>query len=98
MTTRFDSKDPGEEITLGFDYTKLGVPSAPEVEIEVRHGEDASPEAVLSGAPFVVGSWVYQRAVAGLDGVDYAVRCLATVGADKLLIDAILPVRARPAP
>lgn len=98
MTTRFDSKDPGEQVTLGFDFTALGVPTSPEIEIEVRSGEDANPTALLLGPAVVTGSKVFQRVQGGLDDVDYAVRCYAMVGSDKLLIDAILPVRARPAP
>lgn len=98
MTTRFDSKDPGEQVTLGFDFTKLGTPANPTVEISVRKGTDAAPSAVLLGLPAVIGTWVYQRVQGGVDEVDYAVRCLADIGQDRMLIDAILPVRARPTP
>ena len=98
MTTRFDSKDPGEDVTMGFDFTAIGVPTTPEVEIEVRRGEDADPDAVLLGAPTVSGSQVFQRATGGVDDVDYSVRCFAQIGPDRVLIDAILPVRRRPEP
>lgn len=98
MTTRFDSKDPGEEVTLGFDFTALGAPSNPDVQIAVRSGEDPDPGAMMEGAAVATGGWVYQRVIGGLDDVDYSVRCYADVGSDRLLIDAILPVRARPAP
>lgn len=98
MTTRFDTKDPGEIVTLGFDFSKLGTPVNPAIEIAVRRGIDVDPAAVLLGPPSVTGSWVYQRAQAGVDGVDYAVRCLADIGSDRMLIDAILPVRSRPTP
>ncbi len=97
MTTRFDTKDPGEEVRVGFDYTKIGVPANPEVIVAVGVGEDDSPDAIKSGSPIVVGSWVYQAVVGGLDGVDYDFKCFADVGSDRLLIDAILPVRAKPA-
>lgn len=98
MTTRFDTKDPGETVTLEFDYTKLGgTPTDPDITAETLVGEDASPSAVLQGLPAVVGDKVYQKATAGLNGVDYAVKCYAdTPNGDRLLIDGILPVRTRP--
>lgn len=98
MTTRFDSKDPDEVVTLGFDFSKLGNPHNPTVEIAVRKGTDGNPEAVLLGLPTHHGHWVYQRVQGGLDGVDYAVRCFADIGNDRMLIDAVLPVRLRPTP
>lgn len=98
MTTRFATKDPGEEITVQFDYSRIGAPSAPAVAIDVRSGSDPAAASMLVGAPFVVGSGVYQRVAGGVSGAEYALRCLATVGGDRLLIDAILPVRSRPTP
>ena len=98
MTTRYDSKDPGETITMGFDFSEAGTPSNPEVSITVRRGEDADPAAMLVGSPVVSGNLVLQKAMGGVDGVDYAVRCLADVDGDRLLIDSILPVRSRPTP
>lgn len=98
MTTRFDTKDPGEEVTLGFDFSRLGIPASPAIEITVRVGEDPNPTAMLVGSAFISAGWVYQRIAGGIDGVDYAVRCFARIGADLPLIDAILPVRRRPAP
>lgn len=102
MTTRFTTKAPGEEITVSFDYRKLGAPSSPDVQVVVLTGTDPTPNAIKSGTPFLQGSdgFVYQRIVAGVDGVDYGLLCYALVngGPDKLLIDAILPVRERPTP
>lgn len=98
MTTRFDTKDPGEEVTVGFDFTRLGVPSDPDLQVTTRIGEDASPSAMKSGSLVVTGSWVYQKMVGGVDGVDYDLKCFADVGDQRLLIDAILPVRAKPSP
>lgn len=95
MTTRFDTKDPGQDITAEFDFTDLGVPSAPEIEIRVLEGEDADPEAIRLGSPTIIGSKVFQRFGGGIDGVDYELRCFANVGADRPLLDAILPVRRR---
>jgi hypothetical protein len=96
MTTRWSTKDPGEEITAAFDFSKSGVPSSPAVEIAVRIGADAAAGAMLSGAPLVSGGQVLQRIIGGVHGVEYEVRCFATVGGDRLLIDAILPVVRRP--
>lgn len=98
MTTRFDTKDPGEEVTAVFDYSKIGEPSLPAVSIAVRLGTDPAAAAMLQGAPSIVGQEVRQRIVGGVHGAEYALRCIATVGGDRLLIDAILPVRTRPNP
>ncbi len=98
MTTRFDTKDPEEIVTAGFDFGSFADEvSAPTVDIAVRVGEDADPDAVKLGDPFVSGSWVYQRLQGGVHGVDYSIRCLADAGVDRPLIDAVLPVRSRPA-
>lgn len=96
MTTRFDTKDPDQDITAEFDFTLIGVPSAPVIEIEVLAGTDTDPEAIRLGSPTIFGSKVFQRFTGGLDGVDYGLRCFATVGADLPVIAAILPVRRRP--
>lgn len=98
MTSRFDTKDPSETVTVAFDFSNIGIPSNPAVEIAARRGTDASPGLMLETAPFVQGNLVFQQVVGGLDDVDYAVRCLADIGTDRLLIDAILPVRTRPTP
>ena len=98
MTTRFDTKAPDEDVTARFRFGAVGTPSAPVVEIEVLAGTDASPAAVLLGSPVIIGTDVLQRLSGGLNGVDYALRCLAYVGTDRYLIDAILPVRDRPSP
>ncbi len=95
MTTRFSSKDPGETVRVGFNF-KAPVAN-PEVTVTVRVGEDPSPAAILSGEPIVSGNWVYHYIVAGEDGVDYELDCWGDVDGQRLLIDAILPVRARPA-
>jgi hypothetical protein len=96
MTTRFDSKDPSESVRVGFDYTRLGVPGNPDVQVTTRVGEDASPGSIKSGSAIVNGYWVYQAVIGGLDGVDYDFKCFADVGSERLLIDGILPVRAKP--
>lgn len=96
MTVRFDPKDPAEDVTMEFDFAAFGTPTSPIVEAAAHSGTDASPSAVLLGSPTVIGTRVLQRARDGLDGVDYSVRCIAIIGSDTVLIDAILPVRQRP--
>jgi hypothetical protein len=96
MTTRFDSKDPAEEITAAFDYSGIGVPSSPDVTIGVRRGTDPDVAAMLQGGATVSGSRVLQRIRAGVSGAEYEVRCMATAAGDRVLIDAILPVTRRP--
>jgi hypothetical protein len=98
MTTRWSTKDPAEEITAAFDYASFnaGAPSSPEVTIAPRIGTDPAAAAMLQGSPIVVGSRVLQRIAGGVAGVEYEVRCLADVGGDRVLIDALLPVVRRP--
>lgn len=98
MTTRFDTKDPGEDVTVEFDFALAGVPTSPVVELEVIEGADPTPEAIRLGSPAIVGSKVFQRITAGVAGVDYGMRCFAVIGSDTFLIDGILPVRRRPRP
>jgi len=98
MTTRFDTKDPDQDITAEFDFTLIGVPTAPEIEIEVLEGTDPAPEDIRLGSPAIVGSKVFQRFTGGVEDAVYGLRCFATVGADRPLIDAILPIRRRPRP
>lgn len=97
MTTRFDSKDPGETITAGFDFAALGAPISPEFDIAVWRGTDAAPDAMKVGSPTIAGSWVYQVLTGGVSGVDYTLQCWAMIDGQRRLIDAILPVRGRPA-
>lgn len=98
MTTRWPTKDPGEEVTAAFDYEAVGAgaPSLPAVTIAVRIGTDPSAAAMLIGTPQVAGNRVLQRIGGGVAGAEYEVRCMATVGGDRLLIAALLPVVRRP--
>ena len=98
MTVRFDTKAPGEDITCEFSFAAIGVPATPVIDIDVLSGTDASPEALRLGSPAINGSTVLQRITGGLDGVDYVIKCWAQIGADRYLIDAILPVRDCPSP
>jgi len=98
MTTRFTPKDPAEQVVIGFDYSKLGTPSAPDVTVVVLSGDDPAPDNIKQAAATIDGTWVLQPVHGGIDGVEYGLRCLASVTGrhGKLLIDGILQVRARP--
>ena len=69
---------------------KNGIPNDPQKPM-VTSG-------IRLGSPAIIGSKVYQRITGGVDEVEYALRCWANVGADRPLIDAILPIRRRPGP
>jgi hypothetical protein len=99
MKKRLDTKDPAEIVMTEFDYGALAesVLSAT-VQITVRTGEDENASAMLLGVPIVQGAKVLQRVQGGIDDNDYSLRCVADLGDETILIDAILPVRTRPAP
>jgi hypothetical protein len=97
MTKRFDTKDPAEIVTAEFDYSAIAdTIGTPAISISARVGTDPGAAAMLLGAPVVLGAKVLQRIQAGLDDVDYSIRCLVPIGTDTVLIDAVLPVRTRP--
>ena len=97
-TTRVPSKDPAETLTVIFDYSAIGTPQSPAVTIALRKGTDPTPGAMLVGSPTHQGHVVQQRVAGGVAGAEYALRCLAAVGTDSVLVDVILPVRSRPNP
>lgn len=97
-TTRVPSKDPAETLTVVFDYGAIGVPQSPAVTIALRKGTDANPAAMLVGSPSHRDHVVEQQVTGGVAGAEYALRCLADVGDDTVLVDVILPVRSRPNP
>lgn len=98
MTTRFDEKDPSDVITLTFDFSDYATAvTAPAIVVTVAQGTDPSPSAILVGSPTVEGALVRQRVQNGVDGVTYAFQCAAYNGSDRYTIEAILPVRTRPA-
>lgn len=97
MTTRFDDKEPGGEVTVEFDFgVDVDAVTSPSVTIAVFSGADPDVASMLIGVPSVIGAKVLQRIGAGLHGVDYSLECFADTTGGRLSIDAILPVRNRP--
>lgn len=85
-------KDPTEIIYVGFDFLELtDTPSAPAVAIELVKGTDATPSAMLSGSPSIVGTKVYQKIIGGVDGCTYNIRCTASApdGSKYVLADQL---------
>lgn len=98
MTIRWKDKDPAGVILVEFDFSAdATIVTTPVVTITVAAGTDPDPSLMLVGAPTVSGAIVLQRIQGGLNGVDYALQCVADNGSDHYVIDAILPVRVRPA-
>jgi phage gp36-like protein len=97
MTIRFNDKDPGDIVTLSFDFSAdAEAVTAPTISVTVLLGTDADPSMILVGAPTIEGAMVRQRVQNGLNGVDYGLQCFASNGSDRYSIEAILPVRSRP--
>jgi len=93
------AKDPAEIIDLVFPYAdEIGsavISPNPVVTIAVVNGVDASAAQMLSGAPIVSGQDVVQRVINGIAGVDYQLRCVATLSDGRKLVRALtLPVRS----
>lgn len=88
-------KDPAESVVVefAFDGELLAIDSAV-MSIAVIDGADPAAAAMLVGALQIQGTSVLQRISAGLDQVNYALRCVATHGEDVRVNRAILPVRA----
>lgn len=93
-----EPKDPGETITVAFDYSNLGgTPTNPVVTIALRWGADSQITLAPDGLPTVNGNRVLQRISGGADLNDYNLKCLAdTPGGDRLAVDVVLAVRTRP--
>ena len=75
-------KDPGEILTIPFRYKKLAkAVSLPQVTVTVLAGTDPSPGNFLLGVAVVDPAdptQVLQQVQAGVPGVTYGLRCLAT--------------------
>jgi prolyl-tRNA editing enzyme YbaK/EbsC (Cys-tRNA(Pro) deacylase) len=99
-TKVFPHKDPGESITVTFDFSaetsSVSVPTVV-VVVELPAQVDLNPSALVLGSPQVNPAnpaQVFQRITGGLDGNDYGLRMTATAAnGDTLLCPARLPVR-----
>lgn len=104
MTTsqRFDTKDPGEEVILTYDFTAglavgetlIGTAST---VVKLALGNDPTPAAILNGAPSfdALNQKVFVPVQGGLDGVDYDVVITVQTSNPKkeFVLGWILPVR-----
>jgi hypothetical protein len=97
----FDSRSPSSTRTEEFNF--LGYLTAGEtinsavVGVIVFSGTDASPNALLSGAPAISGSSVRQKFSGGVPGVIYGAVCSATTSHGQVLqLGAFIAVLADP--
>jgi len=94
---RFSAKEPGEIITLAFDFVEVvgsQALSAPQVTISVVSGTDGSPSSMLSGSAVALGSKVTQRVIGGLAGVTYKLRAqVDAADGSRYVLAGLLPVR-----
>lgn len=81
----FDTKAPNEEDSFGFQFEDLlavgETISSAEISIEVVHGTDANPSAMIAGTATVNGTLVSIKLIGGIEGNIYCVHCLATTSA-----------------
>lgn len=98
IATALEAKDVDEIDVLTFDFAPgLNVGEAVAsvtVSCEAYDGIDATPGAVLSGAPQVTGNKALQQITLGVAGVTYLVRAVAVLSGStrRLAIAALLPV------
>jgi hypothetical protein len=106
---RLSEKDPGETIVLCWDFSAELPADDPDAEItgtgivivvdtSLRRGADPLVDDMLLGLPEIVDKQVLQALTAGVDQVDYKVRCavdLASVPVTRIYKSSIVPVRAQ---
>ena len=99
MRASWPAKDPAESLVAGFDFTAeldTGETIASALcSIAVLSGVDPSAASVLFGSPTIAGGVVLQPFHAGVNGVTYTLRCVATLTPTGrvLVLAANLPVR-----
>lgn len=87
-------KDPAESVVLQFEFDgELVAIDAATVTVEVLDGLDPAVATMLDGALQIQGTSVLQRVSAGVDLVNYKLRCTATHGVNVRVRAAVLPVR-----
>lgn len=83
-------KDPAEVIVVAFGYGDELDPgetlSTAAVTADLRAGVDASPAAILDGAPIIVGAAVLQRIGASAAAAVYRLRCTIITSAGRTLV------------
>lgn len=91
-------KDPSESVVIEFDFTgEMSAIGSAVVEIAVMDGAvDPAVASIKDGAHQIVGTKVLQRASFGVSGINYAWRCLAINGSDKILRSDVMPVKSQP--
>lgn len=109
---RLPEKDPGETIVLCWDFTDefpegqdsptpqiTGVPDiVVTVDRSLYRGSDPAVGSMKVSSPQVIGKQVLQAITAGVDGVDYKVRCAVDIDSSpttRLYKTSILPVRVQ---
>lgn len=99
---RFDTKDPGENTVLTFDFTKALSPGesltgAITVAVSMFLGADATPAALLNGTAAFDGtqSMVLVPVQGGVEGADYTIKVTTdtTNPKKRLAMSGVLPVR-----
>ena len=91
-------KDPAESVVIEFDFTgEMSAIGTAVVEIDTMDGAvDPGVASMRDGAHQIVGTKVLQRVSYGVSGINYAWRCLAINGSDKILLADVMPVKSRP--
>lgn len=91
-------KDPSESIVIEFDFVEELAAIDSAVTAIAIHGSGVDPDvaSMLDGALQISGTSVLQRVRAGVPGVDYTLRCVATRGADVIVRADNMPVRSAP--
>jgi hypothetical protein len=97
--TNLPVKDPLERVPLTFDFAAEmdAADSLSTIAVVVEAlvaGADASPNAVLDGAPIIAGRLAVQWLQAGVTGASYRLRATGTSAQGRVLVlRAVLPVR-----
>jgi len=93
-----DRRDPEEWVVVSVDFARLtpagDTLDTPTVVPSVLRGTDATPGAVLSGSPQIVGTVVAQLMVGAVHGVDYKLRFqVQTSSGQRRAFAVAIPVR-----
>lgn len=101
FSTRLGSKDPGEKVTVTWDFSDemfggkviVGAPMVTSVLKRARFPDEAAAAMVFAG-PVVAGTLVMAGLGTGIHRNDYALRCEVDLSDGERLVQTyILPVR-----